>query len=108
MLPEIITKLKALSGAGGDDVNDEYWEIDEILDAYKPDGYSTEVVEESFEDGGRWSNYRTQVYKVEQSGVTAYFELWREVPATEMQEGQDCMWGFNEVLPVEKTVIVYE
>ena len=37
----------------------------------------------------------------------AYFELWEEVPATELQEGGDFSYGFHEVVPQEVTVTQY-
>ena len=106
-MTNVIEELRKHNGASGDDTDDQFNEIDEILDAYKPEGYTVEEVYEEFEEAGRWSNYKTKVYRVDESSVTAYFELWEEVPATEMQDGQDCSWGFNEVEPKEVTVIKY-
>lgn len=103
----VIEKLVALNGSEGSDTNDKYNEIDDILDVYKPEGYASEVVSETFEEGGRWSNYETKVFRVDEAGVSAYFELFTEVPASESQDGQDCSWGFREVEPKEVTVIQY-
>lgn len=46
-------------------------------------------VDETFEDGGRWSNYRTRVYSFYYEGETVYVRISDEVPATEMQDGRD-------------------
>ena len=37
-----------------------------------------------------------------------YFQLWQEVPASEMQEGGDFMFGLHEVEPIEVTVTRWE
>lgn len=97
--------------------------IDEIESYFTTDNYDNErlwqvvnmmedhgtVVNKSFRQGGRWSNYETTVYAVEvPNDYTRYYELVQEVPATELQDGGDHPWDFNEVYPREKTVIVYE
>ncbi|WP_149093379.1 hypothetical protein [Paenibacillus terrae] len=85
-----------------------YEEINDILDAYKPEGYEVEEVSEKHGEGGRWTTTVTIVNKVTQAdGKTAYFFLWRERPATEMQEGGDFSYTFGEVVPKEVTVIRY-
>ncbi|SER88149.1 hypothetical protein [Psychrobacillus sp. OK032] len=106
-MTKIIEELRKLHGAEGEDTNDEYFEIDDILDAYKPEGYTSKVVDTIFEEGGRWSNYETKIFEVVEGDETAYFELFREVPASETQEGQDSQWSFGEVEPKEVTVIQY-
>lgn len=80
-------------------------EVEEIEDLLY-DAKATQVHEE-FEDGGRWSNYKITVHKVEENGKVAYFEINQEVPATEMQEGGDFSYSFYEVVPKEVTVIKY-
>lgn len=78
----------------------------EVIDMMEDHGT---VVDNSFEEGGRWSNYETNVYAVEvPNDDTRYYALTQEVPATEMQDGGDHSWGFKEVHRKEKTVIVYE
>jgi hypothetical protein len=106
-MTNVIEKLRELSGTEGVNWDDAYEEIDSIIDAYKPKGYTVYRVYHEFEEGGRWYNIETDVYKVEQNGEVAYFELWREVPASEIQEGMDLSYGFYEVVPSEVTVIRY-
>lgn len=65
---------------------------------------SFEEVHESFENGGRWSNYVTQVYSIGDK----YFEFIREVPASETQDGMDLTFSVTEVFPKEVTTITYE
>lgn len=72
------------------------------------EGYSVKAVHKKYEDGGRWSNYKTTVFEVTEGEDVAYFEVYQEVPATEMQDGGDFSTSFNEVRPVEKTIVVYE
>lgn len=55
----------------------------EIIDSYG------KVVDESFEDGGRWSNYQTKVYRFWHESEHVYISVTEEVPATEMQDGGD-------------------
>lgn len=66
------------------------------------------IVQSEFEEGGRWSNFETEVYMLESEEETAYFKVVREVPATEVQEGMDLDFEVHEVYPVERTIIVYE
>ncbi|MEC0328734.1 hypothetical protein P4H42_03735 [Paenibacillus macerans] len=109
-MQNVIEKLRDLIGDGykGEAWDETHEEVDAFLDAYKPEGYSVKCVEETFEDGGRWSNYKTSVYRVEQSdGKVAHFSIWREVPATEMQDGMDLELQIEEVVPKEVTVIEY-
>ena len=73
----------------------------------KYDGYEG-IVHTEFEYGGRWSNFKTEVYEVKEDNETAYFRIVREVPATEIQEGADFYVEFSEVFPKEITTIVYE
>jgi hypothetical protein len=54
------------------------------------DDYGT-LVDEDFEDGGRWSNYRTRVYSFWHNSETIYVSVSDEVPATEIQDGGDFM-----------------
>lgn len=48
-----------------------------------------EVVDETFEDGGRWTNYRTRVFRFWHEREYVFISVSEEVPATEMQEGGD-------------------
>jgi hypothetical protein len=106
-MKNVIETLRELDGKEGGIWDDDYDTIDMILDTYNPKGYTVKTVYHDFEEGGRWHNIETDVYKVEQNGEVAYFELWREVPASEMQEGMDLSYGFYEVVPKEVTVIRY-
>lgn len=105
-LRELETKVDAKSWPL---VGDENWrEIDEILDAYKPEGYEIEEVYEEHSEGGRWTTAVETVYKISQDdGKVAHFRLYRERPATEMQEGGDFTFGFCEVVPRPVTVVQY-
>jgi hypothetical protein len=106
---DVIEKLRELVGAEyeGEAWDEIHEEVDSILDAYKPAGYASKHVSESCEDGGRWTNYKTDVYRVEQDGKVAHFSVWREVPATEMQDGGDFAVTITEVVPREVTAIKY-
>jgi len=88
--------------------NTEGWvgsdDFDDILDLLD----KCEKVDESYDEGGRWSNYRNTVYQITERGQVAYFKLWEEVPASEMQEGGDFMFGLYQVMPVEVTVIQWK
>ncbi|MCP6682955.1 hypothetical protein [Bacillus nakamurai] len=84
-----------------------FWSINELLYDYKPEGYSSQEVYNTFEECGRWSNYETSVYEVNEGGEIAYFELGVERPATECQDGMDLSYHFREVVPQEVTVIKY-
>jgi hypothetical protein len=108
-MENVIEKLRELIGDGyeGQAWDEVHEEVDGILDAYKPQGYTTSCVDSEYEDGGRWTNYKTDVYEVKQGDETAYFSVWREVPATELQDGGDFMVGIEEVVPQEVTVIEY-
>lgn len=64
-------------------------------------------VDNSFAEGGRWSNYESTVYKIEENGETMYVQITEEVPATEQQEGGDFLYEIDEVVPKEVTVIQY-
>ena len=100
---EQLRKYEGFDGTGGYyGRSAEVDEIDELLYEAK----ATEVHSE-FEDGGRWSNYETTVWKVEENGKVAYFSICEERPATEMQEGGEFSYQFNEVVPKEVTVIQY-
>lgn len=102
----VIEKLRSFHGANGlqDDI---YYEIDDLLDVYKPVGYTSKEIETEFEEGGRWSNWKTVIYKVTENGTEAYFSFGQEVPASECQEGMDLSYDFVEVIPKEVTVIQY-
>ena len=106
-MTNVIEKLRELSGTEGVNRDENREKIEEIIEAYRPKGYTVEHVHHEFEEGGRWNNIEADVYKVEQNGEVAYFELWREVPATEMQAGMDLSYGFYEVVPKEVTIIKY-
>lgn len=90
-------------------VGDENWrEIDDILDAYKPEGYTIEEVFVGHGEGGRWTTTVEIAYKITQDdGNVAHFRLYREEPATEMQEGGNFTFGFCEVVPRPVTVVQY-
>lgn len=65
-------------------------------------------VSSDFEEGGRWSNYETKVYRFKEGEEVAFFELMREVPATESQDGGDHTFEFYEVKPKEVKITRYE
>lgn len=95
-----ITTLRKHLGNQGEVWDEAYELIGDILD-------DCEQVDDSYEDGGRWTNYSTAVYRVTESEEVAYFSLWREVPATESQDGGDFSYELSEVVPQEVTVIKY-
>lgn len=100
----LIDKLRAHSVFNGYCDIDEVAEIEDLL--YKADA---QEVYESFSEGGRWSNYKTAVHRVEsEEGDEFFFEEVREVPSTEFQEGGYFSYEFNEVRKMRKTVTVYE
>ncbi|MFJ7665368.1 hypothetical protein ACIQXW_23700 [Lysinibacillus sp. NPDC097162] len=99
---EQLRKYDGFDGMTGYGRSEEVDEIEGLL----YDAKSTKVYKE-YEDGGRWTNYETTVHKIEENGKVAYFEISREVPATEMQEGGEFSYSFNEVVPEEVTVIKY-
>ncbi|WP_068616517.1 hypothetical protein [Paenibacillus tuaregi] len=109
-MENVIAKLRELIG---DEYEGQAWDetheaVDVILGAYKPEGYAVGCVDEEFEDGGRWTNFKTNVYRVEQpDGQVSHFRICREVPATECQEGGDFCVSIDEVVPEEVTVIKY-
>ncbi len=102
----IIEKLRELCGGNGH-IDETFHEIDGILDAYKPNGYTAKDIKTEFDEGGRWSNWKTTIYKVTEGDDEAYFSFDREVPATECQEGMDLSYSFYEVVPQEVTIIQY-
>lgn len=106
-MTNVIEKLRELSGTEGVNWDENREEIAAIIEAYKPEGYTIEHVHFEFEEGGRWYNIETDVFKIEQNGEVAYFKLWREVPATEFQDFMDLAYGFYEVVPQGFTVIKY-
>ncbi|WP_338532614.1 hypothetical protein RBB83_17395 [Paenibacillus peoriae] len=109
-MENVIEKLRELIGNEyeGEAWDETHEEVDTILDRYKPVGYVSEKIDSSFEDGGRWTNYQTDVYRITQDdGKVAYFSVWREVPATEIQDGGDFSVSIEEVVPQEITVIQY-
>lgn len=105
----VIGRLRELIGDGyeGQARDDVHEEVGFILDRYKPEGYTTNCVDSTFEDGGRWTNFETNVHEITQGDEVAYFSICREVPATESQEGGDFMVSIEEVIPQEVTVIKY-
>lgn len=112
-MKSIIEELRDFCGKQGEVWDENYETIDAALDGYMSDKdgfttYKVEKVDESFEDGGRWTNYRTKVYRItETDGSVAYFSLWRELPATEIQDGGDFSYELEEVEPKEVTTIRY-
>ena len=97
-----IEQLRKYDGFSDYTDNEKVREIDDLL--YDSDARE---VDNSFQDGGRWSNYETTVFKVQEHGEVAYFKEVREVPATEMQEGGYFTYFFTEVVPKEVTVVKY-
>lgn len=107
-MENVIEKLRNLIGEEyeGEAWDETHEEVDAILTC-KPEGYTSEHVSTTFEDGGRWTNWETDVYRVEQCGRVAHFSVCREVPATECQDGGDFAVNITEVVPQEVTVIQY-
>jgi len=67
------------------------------------------LVDESFEEGGRWSNYRIRVFRFYHQGDFIYVRVTEEVPATEMQEGGDFMEPeIEQVYPHKIETTVYK
>lgn len=109
-MENVIEKLRELIGDGyeGEAWDETHEDVELILEPYKPEGYTVTNVESTFEDGGRWTNYKTEVYRVTQDdGKVAYFRVDREVPATEMQDGGDFSVSIDEVVPKEVVRIEY-
>jgi hypothetical protein len=84
-----------------------YSDRDERFELIETLLWEAEEVHTEFSDGGRWSNYETTVYKLEEDGEVAYFQTVNERPATESQEGMDCWFEFEEVEPYQVTITKY-
>ena len=54
----------------------------------------------------RWSIYKERVFR--NLTTNKLYKFWWGEGATEMQEGQNEPYGYNEVVPVEVTVTVTE
>ncbi|RCX22908.1 hypothetical protein DFP94_101497 [Fontibacillus phaseoli] len=113
-MSNVIEKLRELEAKANTSiysrtVGDADWrEIDDILDAYNPEGYEVDEVATRYGEGGRWTTREITTYKVTQTdGKTAYFTIDRERPATEMQDGGDFAYEIWEVVPREVTVTKY-
>lgn len=107
---EYINKLREFDGYDGYEPDEMITDLEDYADCdfeIEDINASVEVVREEFESGGRWSNYSIKVYKVTEGDVVAYFKAQKEVPANEMQDGGDFSFYFSEVMPFEKTIIVY-
>lgn len=76
--------------------------IEEIEDLLGDD-----IIERDFEEGGRWSNFESEVFKVEEGDEVAYFRVTHEVPATESQEGMDSSYEIEEVEPHQVMTTIY-
>lgn len=105
----VINRLRELDGFSDftsffsdSKANEVREEVEDLL--YDSD---TEVVDHSFEEGGRWSNYENTVYKVVENGEAMYVRITQEVPATEQQEGGDFLYEIDEVFPREVTKTIY-
>lgn len=83
----VIEKLRKENGFYGYKYNEAISDL--LIEAYEPEGYLVVEVDETFSEGGRWSNYRHTVYKVVEGDEVAYFKVSQEEPATESQEGGD-------------------
>ncbi|MED4841555.1 hypothetical protein P9695_14880 [Weizmannia sp. CD-2023] len=77
-------------------------QIEDMLEKYG------KLVDQDFEEGGRWSNFEIYTYEIKTDGETAYFQVVEEVPATELQDGMDLIFQFYEVNPVVVSKTVYE
>jgi len=84
----------------------------ELLNDSKFDKIKFVSVDESEESGGRWTVYRTEVFKAidtdNKDSLIGYIKASWDHPATEMQEGQDTFLSFENVKPVEKTITITE
>ncbi|MFD2704679.1 hypothetical protein [Salibacterium lacus] len=105
-------------------VNSAKYDMDGLFDktrddfereiAEMPDSEKVELLEEgnevdeSFEEGGRWSNFRTRVFRHYFEGEFVYVSVSDEVPATEMQDGGDFMEpNIERVYPKKIETTVY-
>lgn len=98
-------RMEDLFGKTREDFEKEIDEMDlcDVIEEFE----NMPLVVEDFEEGGRWSNYRTRVYKGELERESVYIEVNDEVPASEMQDGgdfQDPSYGRVYPHKVEKTV----
>ncbi|MEI2280733.1 hypothetical protein [Paenibacillus polysaccharolyticus] len=108
-MENVIEKLRELIGDGyeGEAWDETHEDVSALLEIKRKE-YTSVNVESTFEDGGRWTNYKTDVYRVTQDdGQVAYFQIGREVPATEMQEGGDFSVTIDEVVPKEVVKVEY-
>lgn len=66
------------------------------------------IVEEEFNEGGRWTNYKKTTYRFSMSGEGVYYRVIKEIPATEMQEGSEGDPGIERVYPHKIETVVYK
>jgi hypothetical protein len=99
--------IKELRELGRLDGTVDWYSNKRLPDALEDLEEEGKVIKSEFEDYGRWSNYVTKVYKIEEDGEVAYFEFGMEKPATESQDGMELSYHFLEVKPVEKVIIEY-
>lgn len=69
-----------------------------------------EEIQQEFREGSRWSNYRETIHKVvadEPDGRVFFFKTVEEIPATEMQDGGEFTFEFDEVHEHTETIKVY-
>lgn len=95
--------VDGFDGREGDDINEDFESIEDAL-------YDAGAVEvhRDFEDGSRWHNVETRVYRIDAAGEERFYAMTRDVPATEMQEGGEFAWAFGRVFQKQKVVTVYE
>lgn len=65
-------------------------------------------VDEKFDAGGRWTNWRTRVFRFWHGGDFVYVRVLEEVPATELQDSTDLSEPeIDQVWPHKVEKIVY-
>jgi len=94
-----IEQLRSLIGEG--------WQNDSRYDVILRELDDQDVIDSSFSEGGRWTNWETQVFEVKEGGKKALFRLTEEVGATEMQDSGEHYYELNEVVPRKKIVTEY-
>lgn len=66
-------------------------------------------VEENFEEGGRWTNYRIRVFRFWHEKEHVYVNITEEVPASESQDGTDLSEpSIDQVYPHKVETTVYK
>ena len=85
-------------------------EVAELPERDRAEYFENEhCVHEEFEEGGRWSNYETKVYRHWHDSEFVYISIHKEVPASESQDGGDFQEPeINVVYPHKIETTVYK